>query len=85
MRRLETEAQLLEALAAEADTIMLDNFDVAALTRAVAHTAGRAKLEASGGITLSNLRAIAATGVDYISVGEITKQVIPLDLSMRFA
>jgi nicotinate-nucleotide pyrophosphorylase (carboxylating) len=64
---------------------MLDNFDVPALTRAVEHTAGRAKLEASGGITLSNLRAIAATGVDYISVGEITKQVIPLDLSMRFA
>jgi nicotinate-nucleotide pyrophosphorylase (carboxylating) len=82
---VETEPQLLEALAAEADIIMLDNFDVPALTRAVARTAGRAKLEASGGITLSNLRAIAATGVDYISVGEITKQVIPLDLSMRFA
>lgn len=81
---VETEAQLLEALAAEADTIMLDNFDVAAMIRAVEQTAGRAKLEASGGITLSNLEAIAATGVDYISVGEITKQVVPLDLSMRF-
>jgi nicotinate-nucleotide pyrophosphorylase (carboxylating) len=82
---VETEAQLLEALAAEADVIMLDNFDLTALSRAVEQTAGRAKLEASGGITLDNLAAIAATGVDYISVGEITKQVIPLDLSMRFA
>jgi nicotinate-nucleotide pyrophosphorylase (carboxylating) len=82
---VETEAQLLEALAAEADVIMLDNFDVAALSRAVEQTAGRARLEASGGVTLGNLAAIAATGVDYISVGEITKQIIPLDLSMRFA
>jgi len=82
---VETEEQLLEALAAEPDIIMLDNFDVAALSRAVEQTAGRAKLEASGGITLSNLAAIAATGVDYVSVGEITKQIIPLDLSMRFA
>jgi nicotinate-nucleotide pyrophosphorylase (carboxylating) len=82
---VETEAQLLEALAAEADVIMLDNFDLTALSRAVEQTAGRAKLEASGGITLDNLAAIAATGVDYISVGEITKQIIPLDLSMRFA
>ena len=82
---VETEQQLLEALAGEPDTIMLDNFDIPALSRAVAQTAGSAKLEASGGITLGNLAAIAATGVDYISVGEITKQVIPLDLSMRFA
>ena len=82
---VETEAQLLEALAAEADVIMLDNFDLASMSRAVEQTAGRARLEASGGITLGNLAAIAATGVDYISVGEITKQIIPLDLSMRFA
>ena len=64
---------------------MLDNFDVASMSRAVEQTAGRARLEASGGITLGNLAAIAATGVDYISVGEITKQIVPLDLSMRFA
>jgi nicotinate-nucleotide pyrophosphorylase (carboxylating) len=81
---VETEAELDQALAAGADTIMLDNFDVARLAVAVATTAGRAKLEASGGITLDTIRAVAETGVDFISVGEITKDVRPLDLSMRF-
>jgi nicotinate-nucleotide pyrophosphorylase (carboxylating) len=76
--------QLREALAAGADHLLLDNFSVADLKAAVAETRGRAKLEASGGVGLSGLRAIAETGVDYISVGEITKNVRALDLSMRF-
>lgn len=81
---VETEIQLNEALEAGADMILLDNFDAERLAAAVRVTAGRAKLEASGGVTLEMLRDIAATGVDYVSVGEITKSVAPLDLSMRF-
>lgn len=81
---VETEAQLDEALEAGADVIMLDNFDAPRLAKAVQLTAGRAKLEASGGITLTTLPEIAATRVDYVSVGEITKHLAPLDLSMRF-
>jgi nicotinate-nucleotide pyrophosphorylase (carboxylating) len=75
--------QLPLALSAGADIVMLDNFDVADIRQAVQITGRRAKLEASGGITRANIVAIAETGVDYISVGEITKRVIPLDLSMR--
>jgi len=76
--------QLEEALAAGADIVLLDNFTPDLLRQAVGITAGRAKLEASGGITLDNIRAMAETGVDYISVGALTKDVRAVDLSMRF-
>ncbi|MDO8346909.1 MAG: carboxylating nicotinate-nucleotide diphosphorylase [Rugosibacter sp.] len=75
--------QLDEALEAGAKLILLDNFDLEALCSAVQHTAGRAELEASGGITLSGLREIAETGVDRISIGALTKDIEALDLSMR--
>ena len=81
---VETLAQLGEALAAGADTVLLDNFTLERMTEAVKLTAGRAKLEASGGIDLASTRAVAQTGVDYISVGSITKNVYAVDLSMRF-
>ena len=81
---VETEAQLAEALEAGAPLILLDNFSVERMHAAVVFTAGRARLEASGGITLDTVRAIAATGVDRISVGNLTKDVHALDLSMRF-
>ena len=81
---VENMLQLDEALNAGAKLILLDNFDIEALTAAVAHTRGRAELEASGGITLSSLREVAETGVDRISIGALTKDVEALDLSMRF-
>lgn len=76
--------QLREALDAGADSLLLDNFSLDALRKAVEYTRGRAPLEASGGITLENVRAIAETGVDFISVGVLTKNVNAVDLSMRF-
>ncbi len=76
--------QLNEALQAGARLILLDNFDLAGMREAVRLTAGRAQLEASGGITLDNVRAIAETGVDRVSVGGLTKHVRAVDLSMRF-
>ncbi len=76
--------QLREALAAGAKSLLLDNFDLDTLRKAVDYTRGRATLEASGGITLENVRAIAETGVDFISVGVLTKDVRAVDLSMRF-
>src|SRR3954470_24923669 len=76
--------QLTQALAAAAKLILLDNFDLAGLREAVAVTAGRALLEASGGINLQTIRAIAETGVDRISVGSLTKDIQAVDLSMRF-
>lgn len=81
---VETLEQVQEAIAAGADILLLDNFDLAGMRQAVALTAGRAKLEASGGIDLKALRQVAETGVDYISVGSITKHVQAVDLSMRF-
>lgn len=75
--------ELDEALASGAKLILLDNFDLEALVSAVQHTAGRAELEASGGITLAGLREVAETGVDRISIGTLTKDVEALDLSMR--
>ena len=81
---VETLAQLQEALAAGVDIVLLDNFDLAGMRQAVTLTAGRAKLEASGGIDLKALSQVAETGVDYISVGSITKHVQAVDLSMRF-
>lgn len=81
---VETLSQLNTALAAGAKLILLDNFDIPDLISAVSVNAGRALLEASGGITLSNVREIAKTGVDRISIGSITKHVRAVDLSMRF-
>lgn len=81
---VETLSQIEEALQVTVDSLLLDNFSVAQLKEAVALVQGRAKLEASGGITLENIRAIAETGVDFISVGTLTKHVQAIDLSMRF-
>ena len=75
---------LEQALQAGADRVLLDNFDIDMLREAVAVNAGRAELEASGGITLDNVRDYAATGVDYISIGALTKHLRAIDLSMRF-
>ncbi len=76
--------ELKQALDAGADIILLDNFDIPALIKAVDINQKKAKLEASGGITLDNLRAIAETGIDRISVGALTKDIKAIDLSMRF-
>ncbi len=81
---VESLEQLDEALAAGATLILLDNFDLAGMRAAVALAGGRAQLEASGGIALDSVRAIAETGVDRISIGGLTKNVRALDLSMRF-
>jgi nicotinate-nucleotide pyrophosphorylase (carboxylating) len=81
----DTLEQLEEALAAGADVILLDNMTPALLTRAVALTGGRAKLEASGGVTLENVRAIAETGVDFVSIGALTHSAQALDVSMEVA
>ena len=86
---VETEdlAQVDEALAAGADIIMLDDFSLDDMRRAVAAVRGSgraAQLEASGGVSLQTLRDIAATGVDFVSVGSLTKHVHAIDLSMRF-
>lgn len=75
--------ELEQALAAGADVVMLDELSLADMGTAVAVTRGRAKLEASGGISDETLRAIAETGVDYISIGALTKHVRAIDLSMR--
>ncbi len=80
---VENENELYEALTAGADRIMLDNFTLAALRDAVTHTGGRAELEASGNVTGETLVAIAETGVDFISIGALTKHAKALDLSMR--
>lgn len=76
--------ELEQALIAQADIILLDNFDVPDLIKAVEINQGRAKLEASGGITLDNVRTIAETGIDRISIGALTKDIRAIDLSMRF-
>lgn len=80
---VDTLEQLREALEAGADLILLDNMDREQLRRAVAITAGRAVLEASGGINLQNVRAVAETGVDLISVGALTHSARALDLSLE--
>ncbi|MFM5255525.1 carboxylating nicotinate-nucleotide diphosphorylase [Aeromonas hydrophila] len=81
---VESLAELEQALAASADIVMLDNFDIPMMREAVALNQGRAKLEVSGNVTLDTLADYAATGVDFISVGALTKHVRALDLSMRF-
>lgn len=82
---VETLAELAEALAVKPDTIMLDNFTLEDMAKAVQQAAGISKLEASGGINKTTLLPIAQTGVDYISIGAITKDCKAVDLSMRFA
>ncbi len=81
---VESLTELREALSAGAKRILLDNFDLDALRKAVRENAGRARLEASGCVNLQTVRAIALTGVDDISVGGLTKDLCSLDLSMRF-
>ena len=81
---VESFEELDQALEAGADVIMLDNFSLDDLREAVRRTAGRATLEASGNVDDSTLKAIAATGVDCISSGALTKDVKAIDLSMRF-
>jgi len=80
---VESQAELEEALAAGAKSILIDNFTTAQMQAAVAFTQGRALLEASGGVSLDQLRAIAATGVDRISIGKLTKDISAVDYSMR--
>lgn len=75
-------AELEEALTAGARLVLLDNMDNATLRQAVAITAGRASLEASGGVKLDRVRAIAETGVDFISTSQITMGAVPLDLGL---
>ena len=81
---VESLAELEQALAARADIVMLDNFDIPMMQDAVRLNQGRAKLEVSGNVTLDTLAGYAATGIDFISVGALTKHVRALDLSMRF-
>lgn len=85
---VENHDELRQALRAKAERILLDNFDTVALLEAVAINRRegdpRAMLEASGGLTIGQLRQVAQTGVDYISVGALTKNVEAVDLSMRF-
>jgi nicotinate-nucleotide pyrophosphorylase (carboxylating) len=81
---VETLDQLREALAAGAKMILLDNMDLERMREAVRITAGRAQLEASGGVTLENVRAVAETGVDRISIGSLTKDIEAADYSLRF-
>ena len=81
---VESLAELRQAMEAGADIALIDNFSVTDSKAAVAMTRGNMVLEASGGITQESIAAIAATGVDYISCGDLTKSVEPMDLSMRF-
>ena len=82
---VESIAELREALDAGVDRVLLDDFDMPTLREAVAVTAGSVPLEVSGSVDLERVRAIAECGVDYISIGALTKHVHAVDLSMRFA
>lgn len=81
---VEDRKELAQAVEAGADRALLDNFDLADLAAAAHHHRDEIELEASGGITLDTVRAVAETGVHFVSVGALTKRVEPLDLSMRF-
>lgn len=81
---VENLSQLAEALEAGAKRVLLDNFELDNLRQAVEQNAGRARLEASGGVNLDTVRGIAETGVDDISVGALTKDLHAVDLSLRF-
>lgn len=76
--------ELLLALKAGADIIMLDNFTPTMMKEAVVLTAGKAALEVSGNVTLKTIKEFAETGIDFISVGALTKHIQAMDLSMRF-
>jgi nicotinate-nucleotide pyrophosphorylase (carboxylating) len=80
---VENFGELREAIAAGADRIMLDEFELHELSQAVAEVDGRVPLEVSGSVSLERVRAIAETGVDYVSIGALTKHVRAIDLSMR--
>jgi nicotinate-nucleotide pyrophosphorylase (carboxylating) len=80
---VDTLEQLAEALSTGTETVLLDNMDVVTMAEAVRRTAGRARLEASGGVTLESVRAIAETGVDAISVGALTHSVRGLDIALE--
>lgn len=80
---VESLSELKQALDAGSDIIMLDNFDLTMMQEAVAMTQGKAKLEVSGNVTIDTIREIALTGIDYISVGALTKHLKAVDLSMR--
>lgn len=80
---VETLEELVEALQAGAKRILLDEFDLPMMREAVSITAGQAELEVSGNVSLDNIREIAQTGVNYISIGALTKNVRAVDLSMR--
>ena len=81
---VETLAQLHDAIAAGADILLLDNFSIDDIKSAVKIADGKVQLEASGGYELEDLASVAATGVDFISVGALTKHVKATDFSMRF-
>jgi nicotinate-nucleotide pyrophosphorylase (carboxylating) len=81
---VDTLDQLAQALTTDADVIMLDNFDLDSLRKAVALTAGKIPLEASGGVNLQTIRSISETGVDFISVGAITHSAPALDIALDF-
>jgi nicotinate-nucleotide pyrophosphorylase (carboxylating) len=78
----DTLAQVAEALAAGAELILLDNFAIGAMAEAVSLAAGRARLEASGGLTLATAREVAETGVDYLAVGALTHSAPALDIAL---
>ena len=80
---VDTLDQLDQALECGADTVLLDNMDADTIREAVRRCGGRARLEASGGITLTTIRAIAETGVDAISVGALTPSVRALDIALE--
>ncbi len=82
---VESLEQLRLVLETDVERVLLDNMDIDTLRQAVKLNAGRARLEASGGISLDNIRAVAETGVDFISVGALTKNVKAIDLSMRIS
>ncbi|WP_321967886.1 carboxylating nicotinate-nucleotide diphosphorylase [Burkholderia cepacia] len=81
---VESLSEMVEALAADAKAILLDNFSLEQMSEAVQVNAGRAELEVSGGVTSDTLRAIAETGVDRISIGGLTKNLRAIDFSLRF-
>lgn len=82
---VENLAEVEQALSAQADRLLLDNFDNEQIRQAIKLCENNIPLEASGGVTLDNIHEIAKTGVDYISVGSLTKDVRAIDLSMRFS
>ena len=80
---VESIAELEEALSAGATSILIDNFSLEQMRQAVKMNAGRAQLEASGGVSIDQIKAIASTGVDRISIGKLTKDIQAIDYSMR--